>query len=212
MPERLIRKPLRVGLTGGIGAGKSEALRAFSRAGAWTLSLDEVSRRLSRRGGPVHRAIVRAFGRGVLRADGSLDRAKLASRVFASPIPRRRLDRAAHPPMLLEMRRRLRACRRPVAVVDVPLLFEAGLAGDFDATVLVSAPERLRLGRVMRRDGVPAAAARARLRSQWPQERKERLADVVVRNQGGLGALCRRVKEYQQAFRLLSTSPGGSGA
>ncbi|MEK7744264.1 MAG: dephospho-CoA kinase [Elusimicrobiota bacterium] len=205
-------RPLRVGLTGCIGSGKSEALRAFSRAGAWTLSLDEVSRRLSWRGGPVHRAILRAFGRSVLRADGSLDRARLASMVFSNPALRRRLDRAAHPPILREMRRRLRACRRPVAVVDVPLLFEAGLEGDFDATVLVSAPERLRLRRVMSRDRVPAAAALLRLRSQGPQGRKERLADVVVRNQGGLGALRRRVKEYQQAFRLLSTSPGGSGA
>ncbi|MEK7745846.1 MAG: dephospho-CoA kinase, partial [Elusimicrobiota bacterium] len=78
MPEHVVLRPLRVGLSGGIGAGKSEALRAFSRAGAWTLSLDEVSRRLSRPGGPVHRALVRAFGRGVLRADGSLDRPKLA--------------------------------------------------------------------------------------------------------------------------------------
>ena len=169
------------------------------------------SRRLPA-GRAVHRALVRAFGRGVLRADGSLDRPKLATMAFSSPAQRRRLNRAAHPPILREMRRRLRACRSEVAVVDVPLLFEARLAGDFDATVLVSAPESLRLGRVMSRDRVPAAAARLRLRSQWPQERKERLADVVVRNQGGLGALCRRVKEYQQAFRLLSTSPGGSGA
>lgn len=203
---------LRVGLTGGIGAGKSEALRAFSRAGAWTLSLDEVSRRLSRRGGPVHRAIVRAFGRGVLRADGSLDRARLASAAFSSPALRRRLERAAHPLILEEMRRRLRACSRKVAVVDVPLLFEARLADDFDATVLVSAPRGLRMRRVMRRDQVPAAAVRLRMRAQWPQAVKERLADVVVFNRGGRRSLGRSIREYQRAFRLLSASPGGPGA
>lgn len=197
-------RALRVGLTGGIGAGKSAALGAFRRAGAWTLSLDAVAHALSGRGGAVRKAAARAFGPGVLAADGSLDRAALARRVFADPRARRRLERAAHPPILREMRRRLARARGPVAVVDAPLLFEAGAQSDFDLTVLVTAGRAERLRRVVRRDGASRAAVARRMRAQWPERRRAALADVILPNAGSLRELQRAAREHYRAFRLLA--------
>ena len=195
---------LRVAVTGGIGTGKSEALKAFARAGAETISLDVVAHDLSRKGKPVHRALVREFGRSVLRPGGEIDRKALGAKVFARPRLRRRLEAAAHPPILREMRRRLARSRRPVAVVDVPLLFERGLQREFDVNVVVSAPRELRTRRVMRRDGVSRRQVLLRMRAQMPMAPKERMADVVIQNRGSLRALGRAVSEYQKAFDLIA--------
>lgn len=207
MPNRT----LKVGLTGGIASGKSEALKAFEAAGAEAVSLDQLAHSLCRKGGPAYGPVVRAFGSEVLGPDGEIDRRRLGELVFRRPGLRRRLEAATHPPILREMRRRLQACRRPVAVVDAPLLFEAGLEKDFDVTVLIHAGQRTRLRRMRSRDGLGRAAALRRVRAQMPMARKERLADIVLPNEGGLGPLRRRVREYQRAFELiarsLSTSP-----
>ncbi|MFA6028642.1 MAG: dephospho-CoA kinase [Elusimicrobiota bacterium] len=199
------RRSLSVGLTGGIAAGKSAALSAFACRGAWTLSLDALAHELSRKGGPLHRSILRAFGRGVLAGDGTLDRALLARRVFADRRLLARLERSTHPLLLAEMRRRLARCRAEVAVVDVPLLFEKGLGKDFDLTVLVAAPERVRLARAVGR-GMTRADALRRLRSQWPQARREKLSDVVLENAGSLTSLRSAVAECHEAFRLMARS------
>lgn len=198
------KRTLRVGLTGGIGTGKTEALRAFERAGAVTVSLDGIAHELSRRGRPVRRAILREFGRAVLGPDGEIDRGALAERVFSRPRLRRRLEAAAHPHILREMRRRLKRARRPVAVVDAPLLFEAGIQDEFDVNVVVSAPRRAQVSRVMRRDGLSRRRAELRLKAQLPVARKERLADIVIRNEGSRAELRSKVAEYQNAFDLIA--------
>jgi len=202
------KRPLTIALTGGLAAGKSEAMRTFARCGAWTLSLDALARRLSRKGASVWRAVVRTFGRAALRPGGGLDREALAREVFRHPRRRRLLERAAHPAILREMRRRLSRCRSRVAVVDVPLLFERGLQREFDASVLVCAPSGARLARALRR-GMPRSDALARMRAQWPQRRKEAIADVVLRNDASLHDFRRAVRERFHAFRLIATSPQG---
>src|SRR5208282_1727603 len=112
-----------IGLTGGIGTGKSSLLAAFTRLGAATMSLDDVSHRLSRKGTPLYRRIVRPFGTDSLDSSGEIDRRALGRKVFAHPALRRQLERATHPAILREMRRFIAGSRRPVTVVDVPLLF-----------------------------------------------------------------------------------------
>ncbi|MBI5596427.1 MAG: dephospho-CoA kinase [Elusimicrobia bacterium] len=204
-----MRRRLLVGLTGAIGAGKSEALRAFAAAGAETHSADALSHELSRRGGPVYRAVVAAMGRGVLKPDGGLDRRRIAEAVFRDPAALRRLERASHPGILKELSRRMAEGRRPVAVIDVPLLFEKRMEKEFDLTVCVTAPAGLRAARVLRRDGGSRAAARRRARAQWPEARKAGMADVVIPNGGPRAALRRAVAEYQQAFELLASGLGG---
>lgn len=191
-----------VGLTGGIGAGKSMALAEFGRLGAATVSLDRVARELARPGRSGHRAIVRAFGRSALGPDGSVDRRALAARAFRDASVRRRLERATHPGILREMRRRLRGLRG-VVVVDAPLLFEAGLRDRFDAALLVACADARRTRRVCRRDGLTAADARRRIAAQWPQDRKRRLADLTLDNDGTRAALRARVRAAHAGLSLL---------
>ncbi|MFH2201570.1 MAG: dephospho-CoA kinase [Elusimicrobiota bacterium] len=202
MPKRA--RTLTVGLTGGIGSGKSEALKCFARAGAETLSLDDIAHELSRKGRPLHRAIVRTFGRGALDRSGAVDREALGTRVFADARQRRRLERAAHPVIRREMRRRLAAARRAVTVVDVPLLFEGGLQGNFDVTVIVTASRERRIERVRRRSGLSRSAVVRRMRAQLPERTKRRLADVRIPNDGSLRELGCAVREYQKALRLIA--------
>ncbi|MBI4386091.1 MAG: dephospho-CoA kinase [Elusimicrobia bacterium] len=217
------RDSLRVGLTGGIGTGKSTALEEFRRLGAGTLSLDEMSHELSRKGNVLHRSIVRAFGRRCLDSSGELDRGALARRVFCDPRARRRLERATHPTLLREMRRGLARLRQPVVVVDAPLLFEAGIERYFDVTMTISAPasaatkrltarRRARYRAQHRAQGVTPLARRAmsrreallRRRAQWPLERKEALSDIVLRNDSSLTRFRRAVREYHRALFLVA--------
>lgn len=200
------KRPMRnlvIGLTGGIGAGKSLALAEFARCGAAAIASDEIAREQARPGGPAFPRIVRAFGRGVLDPGGAIDRRELAARAFLTPARRRRLERLTHPHILREMRRRL-ARARGVAVVDVPLLFEKGVEGRFDATLLIDAKPRTRLLRVMRREGLSRAEVRRRMSAQLPDSAKRRRADVVLPNEGSREALRARVREYYGAFVLLS--------
>jgi dephospho-CoA kinase len=199
-------KVLKVGLTGGIGSGKSAVLEAFRKAGAAVVSADAVVHELSQPGKPAYRAIVRAFGRGLLVADGALDRASLGEKVFRNPAMRRRLESIVHPLVRREMKRRVAAAGGTVVVVDVPLLFENGLEREYDVTVAVCAPRALRLARVMRRDGLSKAAVELRMRAQLPQKEKEKRADVVLRNEGSIAELRRAVGEYQRAFDLIGSS------
>jgi len=211
-----------VGLTGGLGTGKSEALRAFRRLGAATLCLDEVAHQVLAKGGPAYGPVRRAFGRGLLgrgacgvgssagagrtdflTAGGEIDRRALGRIVFAQPRLRRRLERLTHPAILARMRRRVRAQRRGLLVVDAPLLFEGGLGKEFDLTAVVTASRLRRLQRLRRRDGLPLAELRRRLAAQLPLAEKARRADLVISNDGTLGDLRRKVREYHRAFELI---------
>jgi dephospho-CoA kinase len=181
---------LAVGLTGGLARGKSTAAAALRRLGAPVVSSDELAREVVRPGEPAWQAIRDAFGAAVLRPDGTLDRPRLASLIFADPGARRTLEAITHP----EIRRRTlawlaerRAAGEAAAVCDIPLLFEVGLhrPGTFlDRIWLVYAPPELQLRRLQARDGLDEAAARARLAAQWPMARKLPLADLVLRNEG----------------------------
>lgn len=201
MPKR---RRLTVGLTGGIGSGKSETLEIFARAGAETVSLDRIAHELSKKGKPLYKVLVKAFGREILDAAGRIDRRTLGERVFNVPALRRRLEAATHPVIRREWRRRLATAKRKVVVVDVPLLFEGKRQKDFDVTILVTAPRSRRISRVRRRDGLKNSQILKRMRAQMPDVEKRRLADVVIRNDGSLKDLARKVREYQNALQLIA--------
>jgi dephospho-CoA kinase len=167
------------------------------------LCLDEVAHQVLAKGGPACGPVRRAFGRDVLGRGGEIDRRALGRAVFAAPRLRRRLERLTHPAILARMRRRVRAHRRGLLVVDAPLLFEAGLEKEFDLTVVVTAAARRRARRLRLRDGLPPRELRRRLAAQLPPEPKARRADVVIGNDGTLGELRRKVREYHRAFELI---------
>lgn len=204
----MARRPILVGLTGILGAGKSTALAELARLGATTASADEAAHDLSGPGGKISRKVLRLFGAPYLSADGSVDRSAVARRVFADPAARRRLEKATHPLIMREVRRRLAAGRSPVAVVDAPLLFEAGLEREFDVTVAVTAPKAAALRRVRARGGLARGQALARMSAQWSAARKEEAADVAWRNSGRLTDFLKEVRRYYRAWELIArTAP-----
>ena len=199
-----------VGLTGGIGTGKSTALAEFRRRGATTISLDEIAREQARPGGPAYRAIVRDFGTCVLKRDGTIDRAFLGRVVFADAAARRGLEKATHPHILREMERRVRRARG-VVVVDAPLLFEKKLQSRFDATLLVACRPAEQARRVARRDGLAPAEVRRRLAAQWPLARKRALADAAIENDSTPAALRAQVRAWHAGLTLLhGGTPNGN--
>ena len=175
---------LRVGLTGGIGAGKSSVARRLVEHGAHLVDADVVAREVVAPGTPGLAALVEAFGPGVLDASGALDRPALAARVFDDDEARARLNGVVHP-LVRERTRQLEAAAPHGAVVvqDVPLLVENGLAGLFDVVVVVDAPAGLRVERLAAR-GMSADDARARIRSQATRAQRVAAADVLLDNGG----------------------------
>lgn len=200
------QRALIVGLTGGVASGKSAALRAFRARGAQTLSLDEVSHKLSRKGGAGYRPIVSAFGPQVLDKKGEVDRGTLGRIAFSDPAQRRKLEKILHPLILKEMRRWIKTAKGVVKVVEVPLLFEAKLEKDFDATMTVEAPLALRRRRAAERGGATAPRG-----SQLTDRQRRQRADVVLSNAGSPAQLKRAVRQYHEAFRLISAAGGRHG-
>lgn len=175
-----------VGLTGGIASGKSTVSRFLSAAGAHIIDADRVAREVVEKGSAAYREIVNHFGEGVLLADGAIDRAHLGDLIFNDAQSKSRLDAIVHPRVYEQTERKLAriAERRPDALVvmDIPLLFETGNKMRLKEVIVVYVPESVQLARLMRRDGIDAVAAMARIRSQMPIEEKRRRATIVIDN------------------------------
>jgi dephospho-CoA kinase len=195
---------LSVALTGNAGAGKSALAGVWEDAGVAVIRADELSREASRPGSEALREIEDAFGSGVLAADGGLDRARLAAIVFADAEARARLEAILHPRIAalrdawMDERR---AAGEQMVVSEVPLLFEAGLERAFDVTVLVDAPEDVRLGRLTGTRGLGERDARSLMAAQRPAHEKRPRADVVVDNALTLAELEERGLEVLDALR-----------
>jgi len=185
---------IRVGLTGGIGSGKSEVARLLAARGAVVVDADALAREAVAPGSPGLAAVVEEFGPGVLTPDGSLDRAALGRTVFAHSDRREALEQIVHP-YVARRSAELIAAAPPDAVVvyDVPLLVEKGLAAGFDLVVVVLAEAEERVRRVSAARGLPAADVRARIATQATDEQRRAVADVVLDNDGDLAALERQV-------------------
>ena len=179
---------LNLGLTGGIGSGKSTVARMFADLGAMILDADVLVREMLGPGGEAVAEVAEAFGEGVLRPDGSVDRKKLAARVFGDEDARRRLEAILHPRVVALRRERAKivaAGRGPGAVVisEAALILEAGTWPEFDAIVLVATPAEVRKARLLAAGWTREDVAR-RMAAQWTDEKKASLADWIVDNGG----------------------------
>jgi len=185
-----------VGLTGGIGAGKSAVARRLAEHGAVIIDADQLAREAVAKGTEGLAEVVEAFGTGVLDADGNLDRARLAGQVFGDDAARRRLEEIIHPRVRARTAE-LATAAAPDAVVvnDVPLLVEAGLAGGFQYVIVVLADEGTRVERLVRSRGMSRDEALARIRAQATDEQRRAVATVVIDNNGTLDQLNERVDE-----------------
>ena len=183
---------LNVALTGNIAAGKSEVVRRFAEWGATIIDADQLAREAQAPGGEVLRAIVQRFGREVLNADGSLDRAALRGLVMGDDDALAALNGIVHPAV---RRRRDQLIGEAVArgdrivVNDIPLLFEAADPAAFDCVVLVDAPESVRRERLLTLRGLSPEVADRMLKAQIPSEVKRARADLIIDNSGSLEAL-----------------------
>ncbi|MFC5723042.1 dephospho-CoA kinase [Streptomyces gamaensis] len=205
---------LRVGLTGGIGAGKSEVSRLLASHGAVIVDSDRIAREVVEPGTPGLAAVVAEFGPEVLTPEGSLDRPRLGGIVFADPARLAALNAIVHP-LVRARSAELEAAAAPDAVVvhDVPLLAENGLAPLYDLVVVVDATTATRLDRLVRARGMTPEDARARMAAQASREERLAVADIVIDNDGPLAALERRVAEvWEELAERAARGPATDGA
>jgi dephospho-CoA kinase len=195
---------LKVALTGGIATGKSYVLEQFRRRGVPCLDADTLAHGVTAAGTEATAAIAARFGSAVLAGDGSVDRTKLGPIVFSDPAARLDLEALVHPAVYRAIQAGLRAFElldaSPLAVVDVPLLYESGHAADFDRVIATCCPPEMQLARLLAR-GLSEAEARERIAAQWPAEDKARRAAFVIHTGGTFEETDRQVDDILAALR-----------
>ncbi len=177
-----------IGLTGGIATGKSTVSAMLKRAGALVIDADRIARAVVKKGLPAYREIVDHFGLGVLLPDGEINRDALGDIIFNDPQKKQLLNRIVHPRVKKEVNRQLKLIEtthsKAVAILDIPLLIEAGMHNDLSEIIVVYAPQHMQIKRLMQRDRISEADALARVRSQMPIEEKKQQATIVIDNSG----------------------------
>ncbi len=194
---------VRVALTGGIASGKSHVLAAFAARDVPTIDADLLAHAVVAAGTPAAQAIERRFGRDVFGADGEINRRKLGAVVFGDASARRDLEAIVHPAVYSAIRRwfEMLPANTPLAVADIPLLYETGHEGDFDVVVVAACEPDEQIRRVMARDGLTDAEARSRVAAQLPIGEKISRADYVVWTTGTREATSKRVEEVAEQMK-----------
>jgi dephospho-CoA kinase len=203
---------LKIGLTGGIATGKSHVLEQFRRLGVPCLDADELTHGVTAAGTEATAAIAARFGAGMLAADGAVDRRRLGPVVFSDPAARRDLEVIVHPAVYRAITAGLHAFEQigsyPMAVVDIPLLYETGHEGEFDKVIVTTCPPEMQLARLIAR-GIPEAEARQRLDAQWPTAEKTARADFVVKTEGTFEETDQQVRRiFEELTRSGQLAPG----
>jgi dephospho-CoA kinase len=200
---------LLVGLTGGVASGKTTVAKILEEEGAQIIAADQIARELVNPGSPASQELVQAFGRDILREDGTLDRKKMADKIFSDPEQRNLLERILHPKIKEEIRRKVREAvkRDPeaIVVIDAALLLEVGDHREMDEVIVVTSKAEQQIKRLENRDGLTPEEAKKILGSQIPQEEKLKAANIVIRNDGGLEETVQRTREvfYELKKRVL---------
>ncbi|TMD41882.1 MAG: dephospho-CoA kinase [Chloroflexi bacterium] len=190
-----------LGLTGGIGSGKSLVASLFARLGAEVVDADQLAREVVEPGQPALAQIVESFGADILLPEGRLDRARLGQLVFADPSARARLNAITHPAILERMRQEIaaRAGRDGLLVLDIPLLYESGRQNLVEKVVVVWVDRATQLERLTGRTGITAQAAQQRIDSQMPLDEKRARADYLIDNRGTTEETERQVRALYRA-------------
>jgi dephospho-CoA kinase len=195
---------LRVGLTGGIGCGKSTVADFFAARGVPIIDTDELARELVRPGEAAHTEIVRQFGSDVLDASGALDRGKMRNRVFNDPMQRKRLEAILHPRIRTEVQRRLAGFNALYAIIAIPLLIETDVGNLADRILVVDCDESLQVRRVAARNGMESAEVRRIMTAQATREDRLAHADDVIENNADLVQLEEQVTRLHERYLTLA--------
>ena len=196
-------KPWVLGLTGGIGSGKSAAADAFSELGIETIDADQAARWVVEPGSPALGKIVDRFGQDVLLADGQLNRAALREHIFAEPEQRQWLEGLLHPLIREEIRRFLEAAQSPYSILVSPLLIESGQYKAVQRVLVVDVPSELQMARALQRDQVSEAQLRAIMQAQLTRDERLKHADDVLCNAADKAALHREVARLHEYYLSL---------
>jgi len=203
--------PLVIGLTGGIGSGKTEVARAFTALGADVADADDAARAVSARGSPGFAAVVAAFGPEAVGADGELDRGWLRRRVFADADARARLESILHPLIHAFLDQALAAWRGPYGLLSVPLLLErGGLLPRVARVLVVDCPEDEQVRRVAGRSGLAPAEVRAVMATQLPRAARLARADDIIDNSGAMAEIAPQVARLDAKYRGLAAERPGN--
>ena len=211
------RKPLVVGITGGIATGKSTVVGELKRLGAVVFDADAIARRIVEPDGPAYGPVVEAFGPGVRDAEGRIDRNAMAARVFSDPEEKRRLESLLHPIILNELGGEIAAFRAsppndpPVAAIEIPLLFEVGAQSMVDTVLVVSAEPEQQYSRLKQRTSWPDPRIWAAIHSQMPLAEKRARADDVISTDGDLSDTLRQTRDYWDKIVQLTQPEWGNG-
>ncbi len=196
---------LAIGLTGGIGCGKSSVARVFAELGAAVIDTDEIAHRLTQEGAPALAAIVAQFGSGFLLPDGSLDRARLRQLVFSDPAAKERLEAILHPLIRQQAVSGMATTHAPYLLLVVPLFFETGAYRDLvDRILVVDCDESQQISRTMTRSGLTAAEVRAVMANQISRDERIRLATDILPNYSGRENLVKRIEELHRQYLELA--------
>jgi dephospho-CoA kinase len=199
------RRPYVVGLTGGIGSGKSSASEEFARLGATVVDTDLIAHRLTGPGGAALAAIQRLFGEGFVLASGAMDRKRMRERVFADAAARKSLEGVLHPMIRDESERQIAAAAGPYVVHVVPLLVESGdYRRRVDRVLVLDCPEATQIARVRERSGLSADEAQAIVRSQASRAERLAAADDVIDNGGSLEDLRKQVAALHARYAEMA--------
>ena len=196
-----------IGLTGNIATGKSEVGRMLAELGARVIDADAVAHQVMRRGGPAYDAVVEAFGPGILRSDGEIDRVRLGAIVFADKEALRHLEAIVHPHVIARVNALVQEASEPVIVIEAIKLIEAGMHRHCHALWVVTCPRQQQIARLMRTRGLAEAEAILRVDAQPPQAEKIALADVVIDNSRTLAETRRQV---EAEWKKLPSPPEAS--
>jgi dephospho-CoA kinase len=203
------RQYLKIGLTGGIGSGKTTAAKRFLALGARVYHADEISRRALDPGAVCYDRVVSAFGQEILREDGTIDRKRLGQIVFADAEKLQLLNGIIHPYVIDELFARaeqdLADEENGIAIFEVPLLFESGLHEKMDHNIVVSSTEENRIQRVMERDNLTREQVLSRIHAQMPEEEKLLMADSILFNDGSADDLHRQVDALYEMLKAGGT-------
>ncbi|MDI6003892.1 dephospho-CoA kinase [Cobetia marina] len=195
-----------IGLTGGIGSGKSSVARMFGELGIQWVDADDVARAIVRPGETALAEIIAHFGESIVTAQGELDRAALRERIFAAPEERQWLERCTHSRIRERIVQHLAAMTSPYRLLVSPLLFESGQDSLVSRTLVVDVSQDVQLVRTLSRDGVSEAQVRAILAAQLPRETRLAKADDVIDNNGNQASLREQVVVMDVRYRSLAAS------
>ena len=200
-----MKRLLRVGLTGGIGSGKTTVKNFFDELGAPTIDADEISHRITKPGQAAFDEVVALFGKESLDETGNLDRKRLRALIFDEPELKQKLEAIIHPRVRAQIREFTDRVDYPYCIICIPLLLETGAQSTVDRVLVVDAPEELQVARVNRRDNADERQTRSIIRSQAGREQRLHAAHDIIVNDGNISDLKAQVDNLHERYKLMGS-------